>query len=160
MSPRPTRAGAPRRAAARAGAIAAAAGLASCGGAAPDLLLIERTGSVPGAGLTLRLTDDGRVSCNGGPLVDVSSEQLIDARQAVRDLEGEDDEVGPADRNLRLPPGPANGPRSILAYAATVRDPPTGTVTWADTSPRQPPVLQRLALLTRQIAQGPCGLER
>jgi hypothetical protein len=154
------RAGVARRVAAGAGALAAAAGLASCGGAAPDLLLVERTGTIPGAELTLRLTDDGRVSCNGGPLVDVSSEQLIDARQAVRDLEGEDDEVGPADRNLRLPRGPANGPASILAYEATVRDPPTGTVTWSDTSPRQPPVLQRLALLTRQIAQGPCGLER
>jgi hypothetical protein len=146
-----------RRAAA---AAALALGVAGCGGAAPDLLRIDRTGTIPGAGLTLRITDDGRVSCNGGRLVDLTSQQLIDARQAVRDLEGEEDEVGPADRDLRLPPGPANGPASILAYEATVRDPPTGTVAWADTSPRQPPVLQRLALLSRQIAQGPCGLER
>ncbi len=148
------------RARAAAAVLAAAAAAAGCGGAAPDLLVIERTGTIPGAALTLRLTDDGRVRCNGGRLVDVSSQQLIDARQAVRDLEGEDDEVGPADRDLRLPPGPANGPRSILAYEVTVRDPPTGSVAWSDTSPRQPPVLQRLALLTRQIARGPCGLER
>ncbi len=139
---------------------AAAAAAAGCGGAAPDLLVIERTGTIPGAELTLRLTDDGRVRCNGGRLVDVSSQQLIDARQAVRDLEGEDDEVGPADRDLRLPPGPENGPASILAYEVTVRDPPEGSVAWSDTSPGQPPVLQRLALLTRQIAQGACGLER
>jgi len=139
---------------------AVAAGAAGCGGAAPDLMAVERTGTIPGAELRLRVTDDGRVSCNGGPLVPLTSGQLIDARQAVRDLEGEDEEVGPADRNLRLPPGPANGPASILAYEVTVRDPPSGSVAWADTSPRQPPVLQRLALLTRQIAQGPCGLER
>jgi len=151
------------RAAGHAGAVAAvaaAAALAGCGGEAPDLLVIERTGTIPGAELTLRLTDDGRVRCNGGRLVDISSRQLIDARQAVRDLEGEEDEVGPADRNLRLPPGPENGPASILAYEATVRDPPTGSVAWSDTSPRQPPVFQRLALLTRQIAQGSCGLQR
>jgi len=154
------RAPAARRAAAIAATAAAAAGVAGCGGAAPDLLVIERTGTIPGAELTLRLTDDGRVSCNGGPLADLTSQQLIDARQAVRDLEGEDDAVGPADRNLRLPPGPEDGPASILAYEATVRDPPTGSVAWSDTSPRQPPVLQRLALLTRQIARGPCGLER
>ncbi len=148
------------RARAAAAVLGAAAAAAGCGGAAPDLLVIERTGTIPGAALTLRLTDDGRVRCNGGRLVDVSSQQLIDARQAVRDLEGEDDEVGPADRDLRLPPGPANGPRSILTYEVTVRDPPTGSVAWSDTSPRQPPVLQRLALLTRQIARGPCGLQR
>ncbi len=147
------------------GAAAAAAALvlvgAGCGGAAPDLLRIERTGTIPGARLTLRITDDGRVSCNGRPLVAISSSQLIDARQAVRELQGEEeDEVGPADRNLRLPPGPQRGPASILAYEATVRDPPEGTVAWADTSPRQPPVLPRLALLTRRIAQGACGLER
>lgn len=149
----------PRRAVAAVVAAGAAA-LAGCGGTAPDLLVIERTGSIPGARLTLRLTDDGRVSCNGGPLADITSQQLIDARQAVRDLEGEDEEVGPADRNLRLPPGPENGPDSILAYRATVRDPPSGSVAWSDTSPGQPPVLQTLALLTRRIAQGACGLER
>jgi hypothetical protein len=148
------------RAAAAAAALAAAAGVAGCGGAAPDLLRIERTGSIPGAELDLRITDDGRASCNGGALVPISSRELIDARQAVRDLQGEEDEVGPADRDLRLPPGPPRGPASILAYEVTVRDPPEGSVAWADTSPRQPPVLPRLALLTRRIAQGPCGLER
>ena len=141
-------------------AAAAVVVASGCGGAAPDLMAIERTGSIPGARLTLRLTDDGRVSCNGGPLAAITSQQLIDARQAVRDLEGEEDEVRPADRDLRLPPGPENGPDSILAYEVTVRDPPSGSVAWADTSPGQLPVMQRLALLTRQIAQGACGLER
>ncbi len=44
--------------------VAAAAG---CGGIeAPDLFLVQRTGSVPGAGLTLLVNEEGGVQCNGG----------------------------------------------------------------------------------------------
>jgi hypothetical protein len=103
-----------------------------------------------------------RVSCNGGPLVAITSRPAHrrPARPCASCRGEEEDEVGPADRD----PAPArrapNRAASILAYEATVRDPPEGTGAWADTSPRQPPSCRAWRCLTRQIAQGACGLER
>ncbi|MCW3009622.1 MAG: hypothetical protein JWO90_26, partial [Solirubrobacterales bacterium] len=120
-----------------------------------DLFLVVRSGEVPGARLSLRLTDDGRVSCNGGELVPVSSRELIDARQLRRDLEGEEDEgeTGPADEGLSLPPGP----NAVFRYVVRGQD---GTVSFSDTSRGLPQVFREVAALTRRLAQGPCGLER
>jgi hypothetical protein len=130
-------------------ALVAAAGASAggCGSEAPDLFLVTRTGSIPGARLTVRVTDDGRASCNRRALVEIASSQLITAREAQRDL------AKPAERHLRLAPGP----RSVLSYRVRSED---GTVTWSDTSRRQPHVLFVLAALTRQIARGPCHLPR
>jgi hypothetical protein len=121
--------------------------LAGCGSEARDLFLVSRSGAVPGARLTLRVTDDGRASCNGRSLVQVTSDQLITARETERDLEK------PATARLRLAPGR----QSVLSYRARTRD---GTVVWSDDSPRQPPVLFTLAKLTRDVAKGPCHLAR
>ena len=133
--------------AASAAVLALGPGLAGCGGEARDLFLVRRSGSIPGARLSLRVTDDGRASCNRRPLVDITSAQLIDAREAERDLEPL------AERGVRLPPGPD----SILRYSVRLE---AGTVRFSDTSPRQPPVFFRVAALTRQVARGPCGLRR
>lgn len=83
----------------------------------------------------------------------ITSRQLIDAREIVRALEGEDEAVGPADRAVRLPPGRG----SILRYDVRVE---AGSVSFADTSRGQPPEFFRLAGLTRAVAKGPCGLPR
>lgn len=130
-------------------------GVAGCGGGPPaDLFLVTRSGSIPGAALTLRVTDDGRASCNGKPLVDITSKDLIDAREARRGLRGDKPEdVGPADRNLSLPPGRG----SILRYVVRAE---AGTVSFSDTSPGQPGVFRDLAALSRRIAKGSCGLPR
>ena len=70
-----------RRPALTAAVLALAATTAACGGGPPaDLFLVTRTGTVPGAELTVRFIDDGAVSCNGGPRRDITSEQLIDIR--------------------------------------------------------------------------------
>ncbi len=134
-----------RRAGAALAAAAAGLALGGCGGAAADLFAVSRTGAVPGGRLSLRVTDDGRASCNQRALVDITSAQLIAARESVRDL----DELG--DRRYR--PGPA----SVLAYRVRTRD---TRVSWADDSPGQPPVLFGLAKLVRDIAKGPCHLPR
>jgi hypothetical protein len=138
-----------RRAAAAAGAALATVvpALAGCGGEARDLFLVQRGGAVPGARLALRVTDDGRASCNRGPLVDISSAQLIAARELERDLEPL------AKRRLALPPGRD----SVLRYRVVLED---GSVRFADNSRGQPPALFRVAALTRDVARGPCGLER
>ena len=121
--------------------------MSACGSEARDLFLVTRSGDVPGARLTLRITDDGRASCNGRPLVDITSAQLITARETERDLEK------PSKAQLRLPPGP----QSVLSYRVRTED---GGVAWSDDSARQPPVLFKLAQLTRDVAKGPCHLAR
>jgi hypothetical protein len=135
-----------RRAAA---AIAALAALAAgaCGSEARDLFVVDRTGAIPGARLSLRITDDGRASCNDRPLVDITSAQLVQARAAERDLED------PAKAHLRLPPGR----QPVLSYRVRTED---GAAAWSDDSPRQPAVLFVVAKLTRDVARGVCHLAR
>jgi hypothetical protein len=121
--------------------------LAGCGGEARDLFLVQRSGSVPGARLALRVTDDGRASCNRAPLVDITSPQLI----AARDLERDPEPL--ARQRLALAPQPG----SVLRYRVVLE---AGTVRFADNSRAQPPALPRLAKLTRDVARGPCRLAR
>jgi hypothetical protein len=136
-----------RRLAAAAGVVALV--LAGCGAGAPahDLFLVQRAGAIPGARLALRVTDDGRASCNRGPLVDITSAQLIAARELQRDLEPL------AKRRFALP----RGSGSVLQYRVVLED---GAVRFADDSRGQPPALFRLAKLTRDVARGSCGLAR
>lgn len=126
-------------------AVLALVALTGCGSAAADLFTVTRTAAVPAGNLRLRVTDDGRASCNGEPLVGITSAQLIVARQARRDL----DALG----RRRLVPG--RDP--VFSYRVrTVR----AAVSWSDDSPRQPPVLFGMAKLVRDIARGPCQLPR
>jgi hypothetical protein len=138
-----------RRAAALAGAIGVAVAVAACGAGAPahDLFLVQRAGSIPGARLALRVTDDGRASCNHRPLVEITSAQLIAARELQRDLDPL------AKRRVALAPGGG----SVLRYRVVLED---GAVRFADDSRGQPPALFRLAKLTRDVARGACGLAR
>jgi hypothetical protein len=136
-----------RRAAGAVLAALTALAMSACGSEARDLFLVTRSGDVPGARLTLRITDDGRASCNGKPLVDITSAQLISARESERDL------AKPAKAQLRLTPGP----QSVFSYRVRTQD---GGVAWSDDSAHQPPVLFKLAQLTRDVAKGPCHLAR
>lgn len=123
-----------------------ASALAACGTPGADLLVARRTGSIAGAKLDLRVIDDGQVVCNGRqrPL---SSADLIEARQVVRDLKTY------AQRDTSLPPGRP----TILRFRLRTQD---GTVAFSDTSAGQPAVFYRAAQLIRTIAKGACGLER
>ncbi|MEN3281831.1 MAG: hypothetical protein V7607_2971 [Solirubrobacteraceae bacterium] len=131
-------------------AVLAALALAAttgCGSEARDLFLVTRSGDVPGARLTLRITDDGRASCDRRPLVEITSAQLIAAHESARDLED------PAKAQLRLAPGP----QPVFSYRVRTEE---GGVAWSDDSARQPAVLFKLAKLTRDVAKGPCHLAR
>ena len=107
----------------------------------------DKARRVPGAPLTLRVTDDGRASCNHRPLVEITSAQLVTAREVERDLED------PAKAQLRL----ASGPQPVFSYRVRTEE---GGVAWSDDSARQPAVLFKLAKLTRDVAKGPCRLPR
>jgi hypothetical protein len=121
--------------------------LGGCGAEARDLFVVNRNGAIPGARLSLRITDDGRASCNDKPLVEITSAQLIAARAAEEDL------ADPTKAHLRLPPGP----QPVLSYHVRTED---GAATWSDDSARQPAVLFQVAKLTRDVARGACHLAR
>ena len=135
----------------RAGTVALAAAVIAIVGCAQetpaDVMLITRTGSVPGAHVTLRITDDGRVSCNGKPLVNITSAQLIEARALAEDLQKA------AKRHLHLPPRP----QSVFSYKVKL---PDGTVRFSDNSRRNRTPMFQLAILTHRIAQRGCRLPR
>jgi hypothetical protein len=119
---------------------------AGCGGLkAPDLFLVERYGSAPGARLTLLVNEEGGVRCNGGAILKLSDPQLIEARALQEDLHD------PAAAHLSLPARPG----SVLSYE--VRD-ESGTVRFSDNSYPAAAVLRRLALFVLQTAQRVCHL--
>jgi hypothetical protein len=143
----------PRRAARHSRTVAGVALLAvgslviGCGAgvSAPDLFIVQRTGSGPGARLTLLVNEEGGVRCNGGKTLKLSDPQIVQARAIQEDLH----EL--ASNHLSLE-GRAG---SVLSYY--VRD-ENGTVRFSDNSAHQPAVLRQLALFVLQTAQQVCHL--
>ena len=123
-----------------------AAVLGGCGAPAADLFVVERSGSIPGAALRMRVIDDGQVVCNG-KTHDLDSKDLIKARAVGRDISTQ------AQAGMILPPGHP----TILRFRIRDQD---GTVEFSDTSPRQPKGFYEAAQLVRTIAMGACGLPR
>ena len=128
-------------------ALACAAVLAGCGQAAPDLFLLQRDGSIPGARLTLRVSDDGYVRCNHGARRRLSDPQLLQARESAHEL----DRL--ARRDTRLPAGS----QPVLRYRLRLRE---GTIAFSDDSPRQPRQLFAVQAFTRSVAKQVCRLAR
>jgi hypothetical protein len=123
-----------------------ASALAGCGGiTAPDLFIVHRTGSGPGARLTLLVNEEGGVRCNGGRKLKLSDSQLVQAREIQEDLRE------PAAKHISLAPGP----KSVLSYY--VRD-ENGSVRFSDNSSGQPAVFRQLTLFVLQTAQQVCHL--
>ena len=130
---------------------AAIALLGACGGVkAPDLFLVQRSGSGPHAALTLLVDEEGGVRCNGVARrgtrrLKLSDSQLVQARAIEEDLQE------PSASHVSL----ARGARSVLSYY--VRD-EKGAVRFSDDSAGQPKVFRELALFVLQTAQRICGL--
>ncbi len=123
-----------------------AALIAGCGGVKPaDLFLVTRTGTIPGAPLTLLVNEEGGVSCDGSAKPRLSDKQLVQARALQEELHG------PASSKLSLPPRPG----SVLSYEVRTE---AGTVRFSDNSSGQPEVLHKLALFVLQVAQQTCHL--
>ena len=139
------RIGSRRAASAALGALTSVA-LAACGTPSPDLFVVERGGTVPGAKLEL-LVSDQTARCNDGPVERLSSEQIIEARDLRRDL-------------LLLQAGdetiPDAPPAQFFTFAVQTEE---GTLRYPDTQQR-PAVLPRLSRFVRRVAIDTCGLER
>lgn len=126
--------------------LAAASVLAGCGGiTAPDLFIVQRSGSGPGARLTLVVNEEGGVRCNGASKLKLSDSQLVQARAIQEDLRDA------AAKHTSLAPGA----KSVLSYY--LRD-ENGSVRFSDDSAGQPAVFRRLALFVLQTAQRVCHL--
>lgn len=135
-----------RPALAAAGTIAWGALAAGCGGIiSPDLFVVQRSGSTPGARLTLIVSEEGIAHCNGGPPHRISDSQLIQARTIQEKLHDY------AIKHESLPAAPG----SVLSYY--VRD-VDGNVRFSDNSPHQPHVMREMALLVLTVARDACHL--
>ena len=145
--PAPGRGGRGGGVTARRWAALAALALSGCGARAPDLFVVQRTGTIPGARLDLRVSDQGTVSCNGAAPRRLADEQVLRARELARGLEA-------AIAGGRQP---APGRGGVLSYRVTMA---RGTVSFDDTSPGLPPSLAGLQGFTRTVARRVCGLRR
>jgi hypothetical protein len=120
--------------------------LGGCGGIiSPDLFLVQRSGSTPGARLTLLVNEEGVARCNGGAPHRLSDSQLIQARtiqERLHPYTTQHESLSPA-------------PGSVLSYH--VRD-VNGSVRFSDNSPHQPHVMREMALLVLTVARDVCHL--
>lgn len=124
---------------------AGALAVAGCGGIiAPDLFIVYRSGTVPGAHLTLLVNEEGKVRCDGRASGTLSDAQLIEARAIQEELHDA------ASKHLAL--APASG--SVLSYRVRDAD---GGVSFADNSRDQPAVLRHLAYLVSRVSRERCG---
>ena len=130
-----------------AAALIALAALAGCGTPSADLFAVDRSGSIPGAKLDMVVSDGGTVTCNGKKAVDITDDELLDARELQRDLKDA------AERHLEL--APREG--SIMRYEVRT---PDGSVRFADNSPGTRGALARLTLFVRDVARQRCHLAR
>jgi hypothetical protein len=122
------------------------AGLAGCGTPSPDLFVVTRDGTVPGARLEM-LVSDQTARCNKGPAEQLTSAQIIEARALRRDVL--DVQTGAVDV-------PAAPPAQIFTFAVKTEE---GTLRYPDTAQR-PSILPRLSRFVRRVAIDTCGLRR
>lgn len=129
-----------------AGIVLVGGSLAACGTPSPDLFVVNRDGTVPGAKLRL-LVSDQSTRCNGGPAKPLTSAQTLEARELVRELL----ELQRGDGEI-----PKSAPAEIFSYAVQTEQ---GRLRYPDTQQR-PEVLPRLTRFVRRVAIDTCGLER
>jgi hypothetical protein len=116
--------------------------LAGCGGSAGDLLSISATGGIAGGKHEVVVSGDGRGSCDRGPLKELPSDRVIDAREIEHDVSDL------ARRAVTYPPVP-----DARAYKL---DSKAGEVRWSEGSPGLPSVLPKAQLLDLQLERLLC----
>ena len=120
--------------------------LTGCGSQSADLFLVNRSGADRNAKLTLLVSDDGTVTCNGSKH-EIPNEKLLAARKLTRELSPQ------AELHLVLP----SRPGSVLSYQVRME---AGTVAFSDTSRPLPSEFAELELFTKSIGEDVCGLGR
>jgi hypothetical protein len=134
-------------------AVVGIASMAGCGGVlSPDLFIAYRSGSSPGAKLTLLVNEEGVVQCNPDPTHPAPSHRLSDP-QVIEARTIQEDLSKPAAAHQSLPAQKG----SVLSYYVRDQD---GSVRFADNSPGQPAVMRKLALFMLNVAQEVCHLSQ
>jgi hypothetical protein len=126
--------------------VLAAASLAACGTPSPDLFVVNRDGTVPGAKLTL-LVSDQSARCNGAAAKPLTSPQILEARGLLRDL---------LELQRSKDAIPNAGAAQIFSYVVETEE---GKLRYPDVQQR-PAVLPRLTRFVRRVAIDTCGLQR
>jgi hypothetical protein len=126
--------------------LALAIASAGCGSPAADLFVVKRSGADRDANLTLLVSDDGTVTCNGAEHP-ISNDLLLDARKLTRSLSEQ------AVLDLQLPPGP----NSVLSYSVRMQ---AGTIAFADTSRPLPRSFTELTVFAKDVSEDVCGIDR
>ncbi len=127
--------------------------LAGCGNEVElaDLFVVQRTGSGPGADLTMVVNEGGAVHCYPSPAVPTNPTHQLSDPQLVLARGLQEEMQSLASKHLSL------GPRRGSVFSYYVRD-PEGTVRFSDNSSGQPKVLQRLAYFVLEVSQSVCHL--
>lgn len=128
-------------------AVLAALFASGCGAAYPDLFVLTRGGSLPGAQLTLLIGDGGTVRCNHGAERQLPDPLLLDARHIATSLTDD------AEQDLVLP----RRPGALLRYRLRDAD---GSVTFSDIDAGTHPELSDVVVFARTVAKDVCGLAR
>jgi hypothetical protein len=132
-----------RRPALAAAAAAAAIAVAGCGSAPGDILGLGISGGPGRENVRMHMEENGRASCNTGPLHQLSSALLLDGRNIVRDAE-------PFTKSGATFGTPTPGQRNFQLRT------PDGTVNWTEAAVGLPPVLSQAELLALQMQQQLC----
>jgi hypothetical protein len=127
-------------------ALLASVCLGACGTPSPDLFVVNRDGTVPGAKLTL-LVSDQSARCNGAPAKPLTSAQILEARDLLREL---------IDLQLSKDAIPNAGAAQIFSYEVETEK---GKIRYPDRQ-QHPEVLPRLTRFVRRVAIDTCGLRR
>jgi hypothetical protein len=120
--------------------------VAGCGGPAGDLFEVKRSGADEAANVTLVVSEDGFVTCNGTKKT-LPPDLLLRARRLTRDLSPQ------AELNLTLPAGRG----TVLTYTARMA---AGAIAFADTSRPLPKSFTELTVFTSDVAKQVCGITR
>ena len=121
--------------------------MAGCGSPAADLFEVKRSGADRNANLTLLVSNDGSVTCNGGQRRPIPNQLLLEARELTRQLSEQ------AELHIVLEPGQG----SVLAYRVRME---AGTITFSDTSRPLPAEFAKLTAFTKDVAEDVCGIIR
>jgi hypothetical protein len=119
------------------------AGLAGCGGSPGDILGLGISGGEQRQVVHMHVEENGRASCNSKALHQLSSQQILDARNIVRDAK-------PFTKTGARFGSPRPNQRTFELRT------PDGVVDWSEAAVGVPPVLSQAELLALQMEQQLC----
>jgi hypothetical protein len=119
------------------------AALAGCGGSPGDILGLGISGGRQRQTVHMHVEENGRASCNTKPLHQLPSQQLLDARNIVRDAK-------PFTKSGVSFSSPRPDQRTFELRT------PDGTVDWTEAAVGVPPVLSQAELLALQLEHQLC----